>query len=132
MFTLYSPVIDAFQAELHQFFTDKNRAAVQAGSPMCSEFLELKHLQPLTSTYNLDKQVLELEVPLARRSLVGNGVEETSEIILELMPLTAAFAAFLKLLQISMTIAVSSTMSERSFSGLKCVKSYVRTSMSDE
>ena len=99
---------------------------------MCSEFLELKYLKPFVSTYNFDKQGLEVDVPLARLSLVGKSIEDTNDIILELLPLQAAITAILNPLQISMTIAVSSTLCERNFSALKRVKSYVRTSMSDE
>ena len=81
---------------LNQRFSDKNKSimqAVQACSPTSSKFLELEHLQPLFSTYNLDKHALEIEVPLA----VDKAIEDTSDTILELIPLQSAFPTLLKL-----------------------------------
>ena len=133
--TLYYPVIDAFLSELDRRFSEKNKfimQALQACCPRSSNFLELDHLQPLISTYNLDESTLEMEVSLAKRSLVNVEIEDISDVILELAPLQAAFPVLLKLLQIAMTIVVSTAKCERCFSALKRVKSYLRNSMSDQ
>ena len=133
--TLYYPVIDAFLSELDRRCSEKNKyimQALQACCPRSSNFLELHHLQPLISTYNLDESTLEMEVSLAKRSLVNVEIEDISDVILELAPLQAAFPVLLKLLQIAMTIVVSTAKCERCFSALKRVKSYLRNSMSDQ
>ena len=49
-----------------------------------------------------------------------------------LSPLQEAFPNLLKLIKISLTIAVTSAHCERSFSTLKRVKNYLRTTMSEQ
>ena len=59
-------------------------------------------------------------------------MQDTSDAILELASLSAAFPASLQLLQIAMTISVSTAKCERCFSALKRIKSYLRNSMSEQ
>ena len=59
-------------------------------------------------------------------------IQEISDVIIELAPLKAAFPVLVRVLQISMTISVSSAKCERSFSTLKRIKTYLRSSMSEQ
>ena len=59
-------------------------------------------------------------------------IQEISDVIIELAPLKAAFPVVVRVLQISMTISVSSAKCERSFSTLKRIKTYFRSSMSEQ
>ena len=52
--------------------------------------------------------------------------------IQELLPLRVAFPELIKLLQISLTLAVSTAQCERCFSSLKRIKTNVRSTMSEE
>jgi len=51
---------------------------------------------------------------------------------MELAPLKLAFPTVVKLLQIAMTVCVSTAKCERSFSALKRIKTYLRSSMSKQ
>ena len=58
-------------------------------------------------------------------------MEMISDVLLELQPLQDAFPTLMKLLQIALTICVSSAQCERCFSALKCIKSYLRSTMTE-
>ena len=91
--------------------------ALQSCNPASSHFLDVVHL-PLINTYSLDKQALESKLPLVKRTLAKKAVQDLSDALLELAPLSAAFPVSLQLLQIAMTISVSTAKCERCFSAL--------------
>ena len=59
-------------------------------------------------------------------------LEDISDVVVELAPLKDAFPTLLHMFQIALTISISSASCERSFSTLKCIKTYLRTSMSEQ
>ena len=67
---------------------------------------------------------------IAKRTLKDKKLDDISDVLLELIPLKEAFPCLLELLQIAMTISVSTAKCERSFSTLKRIKSYLRSTMS--
>ena len=69
--------------------------------------------------YSLDKRALESELPLVKHTLAKKSMQDMSDALLELAPLSAAFPVTLQLLQIAMTISVSTAKCERCFSALK-------------
>ena len=131
---LYYPVLDALLFELKRRFTNKNKdimRALQACNPTSSTFLDPQHLEPLINTYCLDMNLVKLESPVAKRTLAKKDIQEISDVI-ELALLKAAFPVLVHLLQIAMTISVSSAQCERSFSTLKRIKTYLRSSMAEQ
>ena len=58
--------------------------------------------------------------------------EDLNEVIDELSPLRTAFPILLKLIQIALTIAVSTAHCERFFSALKPIKSYLWSTMTQQ
>ena len=106
--------------------------AIQACNPQSKYFLSLSVLKPLVEMYNLDIEVVEMEAKLAKRTLEQKELECTSDAFLSLIPLKAAFPLLTKLLRIAMTIAVSTAHCERSFSALKRIKSYLRSTMGED
>ena len=93
--------------ELKRRFTDKNKdimRALQACCPTSRNFLDTSHLQPLITTYNLDREALNLETQVAKRTLARKELEDISDVLMELAPLKLAFPTAVKLLQIAMTI----------------------------
>jgi len=59
-------------------------------------------------------------------------LEDISDVIIGLVPLKEAFPSMLELLQISLTISVCTAKCERSFSTLKRIKFYLRSTMSEK
>ena len=131
---LYFPVVDAFLSELRRRFDDKNMdvmCGIQACNPHSKNFLSLSVLMPLAEMYSFDKEVLEMEVKLVKRTLETKELEHIGDVFLALVSLKAAFPEFTKLVRIAMTIAVSTAHCERSFSALKRIKNYLRSTMGE-
>jgi len=129
---VYLPVLDRFLLELTECFNAINmkiKNAVKACNPHSKDFLDPDSLRPLTENYSIDHQSLEMEAKLAKCTLTGNEQMETiSDVILQLQPLQAAFPTLVQLLQVALTICVSSQC-EMCFSALKRIKSYLRSTM---
>jgi hypothetical protein len=106
--------------------------AIQACAPRSPHFLESSHLAPLADSYGLDKSTLDMECTLAKQTLNGKELDEIIDVLHELSPLRVAFPLLVKLLQIALTIAVSTAHCERSFSALKRIKSYLRSTMTQQ
>ena len=133
--TFYFPTLDTFLAELNNRFDDKNLSimtGIQACHPKCHNFLDIVALQVLIDVYELDGSNLLSEVNVAKRTLSGKGLETTNDVFSTLMPLKDAFPTLLKVVRIALTIAVSTATCERSFSTLKLVKSYLRSTMGEQ
>lgn len=73
-----------------------------------------------------------MEAALAKKTLANCELQNAQDVFVELLPLKSAFPTLLKLVQISMTIVVSTAHCERSFSALKHIKTYLRASMGEE
>lgn len=132
---VYYPILDAFLLELHHRFCERNvelMRAIHACNPQCSQFLEPEKLQPFVDCYDLDSESLRMESILCKRTLANKTMESTTEVFKELLPLKEAFPTLLRILQIALTICVSSASCERSFSALKRIKTYLRSTMQEE
>lgn len=95
-------------------------------------FLVPNSLLPLVEIYSLDQEMVELEAKLAKRTLEKKNIANMHEVYSNLISLRDAFPELLKLLRIGMTIAISTASCERSFSSLKRIKSYLRSTMSEQ
>ena len=135
---LYFPVLDAFLAELNSAlvsFSQKNINLMRSISSLCpktSSFLNPVCLKPLASTYDLDYDALCMESILASRTLVNTELETLGDVLRELLPLKSAFPTLVKAVQIAMTICVSTAKCERSFSALDRIKTYLRSTMTEQ
>ena len=119
---LYYPVLDVFLMELNCRFSGRNlelMKAIHACNPQCSQFLEPEQLQPLVDCYNLDSESVRMESILCKRTLAKKTMRHTADVFKELLSLKEAFPTLLKVIQIALTICVSSASCERSFSALK-------------
>ena len=106
--------------------------AVQACAPRSLHFLESDQLAPLADSYGLNKNTLDMECSLAKHTLNGKELDEVINVLRELFPLKAAFPLLVKLIQIALAIAVSTAHCERSFSALKRIKSYLRSTTTQQ
>lgn len=99
--------------------------AIQACNPIAKNFLVPNLLLPLVEIYGLNKEMVELEANLAKRTLENKDIISMHEVYSNLLSLRDAFPELLKLLRIGMTIAISTASCERSFSSLKQIKTYL-------
>ena len=82
-------------------------------------FLDVVSLAPLIEIYNLSKGSLSAECLITKRILNGKDICSISDVLKEIFPLNIAFPALTKVLQIALTIVVTTAECERSFSCLK-------------
>ena len=125
-------------SELHidsRRFDDKNidiMRGIQACNPSSRSFLSPSALQPLIESYNFDGDAIDMEAKLAKRTLENKDLGTVSDVYFSLLPLKDAFPELLRLIKTSMTIAVNTAHCERSFSALKRIKTYLRSTMSEQ
>ena len=106
--------------------------AFQCCVPESPHFLEIDHLLPAVAFYKLNKDSLSMECVIAKRTLKDKDVTTINDVLLEIVPLREVFPVLVKLSQIALTIVVSTAECERSFSTLKCTKTYLRSTMSEQ
>ena len=106
--------------------------SVQACSPKSSNFLDISLLQSFIEHSDLNSNELAIELIQAKNILHKKDITIIAGAIQELLPLKVAFPELLKLLQMSLTLAVSTAQCERSFSSLKRIKSSLRSTMSED
>ena len=76
--------------------------------------------------------MVELEAKLAKRTLENKDITNMHGVYLNLLSLRDAIPELLRLLRISMTIAISTASCERSFPSLTRIKSYLRSTMGEQ
>jgi hypothetical protein len=134
---IYLPVIHHILAEMDRRFTQTNldiMTSLQACHPSSSNFLEPTQLHFLASHYSLNTDLLANECVLAKRTLSltqPTNLNSIIDVYHQIIPLETAFPTLKKILQIGLTLAVSTAQCERSFSALKRIKTHLRTTMTE-
>ena len=107
--------------------------ALQSCNPNSSHFSEVSVITEMASFYSLNTYLLSNECTLAKSTLKDKALENgILSVYKYLLPLSSAFPNLAKVLKIALTLAVSSAQCERSFSALKRIKMYLRTTMTEE
>ena len=86
----------------------------------------------MVSTYCLDMDLVKLEFPVAKHTLAKKDILKINDVVIEHASLKATFPVLVRVLQIAMTIFVTSVQCERFFSTLKHIKTYLHSLMSEQ
>ena len=136
----YFEVIDRLSDELKRRFSAK-ATYIETGAcalnPSNGSFLNVDALTPMAQHYGVKEDDLKAEVHQVKRLIQkkeadGVSINTPSELNTMLMPYKDAFPDIFRLLNISLTIPVTSASCERSFSCLKLLKNYIRNKSGDE
>lgn len=134
------PVLDCLISELESRFSQEATAVmlgIQARTPNCSSFLSNANLEALSVIYNGNVEDMGHEIHqlkrLLQRTEQNTNRQLTSMLDLArfLEPYKLAFAELYRLVSIALVLPVTSAACERSFSALKVIKNYLRSSMCD-
>ena len=132
---LYYPILDAIINELQQRFDSKNldlMKAFQCCMRDSEHFLDIDHMTSVIELYKLNKPFLSMECKIFKHTLEDKELSSINDVLLDIAPMKEAFPELVKLLQIALTVVVSTTECERSFSCLKCTKTFLHSSMSEQ
>ena len=106
--------------------------SIHACAPDSNSFLNADVLLPMAKFYNIDLSAFHMEATLAKRCLENKTMDNVIDVLAELSPLRSAFPNIFKLIQISLTISVSTAECEWCFSALKRIKTYLCSTISNE
>ena len=86
------------------------------------------------SHYDIDSDDIEVELMTAKRLLQNSTgkLDFLHHVYEQLLPIPEGFPMLLRCLKIAMTFGVTSAAAERSFSSLRRIKTYLRSTMGQE
>lgn len=134
-------VLDRIISELKSRFSKDSleiMEGVQSLNPRSDSFLNFEKLLPMAKFYSCNIENLEIELKQAMLTLHRKKSSDAIKVdtILEftnfLEPYSIPFLELYRLCKIACVLPVSSASCERSFSALKLIKSFLRTTMTEE
>ena len=105
--------------------------SVDTCNPLSPIFLDSYLLSLLASLYNICTEQLPTECLLAKTVLKDKDTETLFDAYTHFLPLQAPFPTINKLMHVALTLLVSMTQCERSFSTLGRIKTHLRSTMSN-
>ena len=133
--SIYNATLDQVIGEMNRRFSVESRSlmtAASACSPRSPSFLSCKVMEPLVEHYHLNHEMVSFQAEAAARFLQKKEVKSLCEVVNHLLPVKEAFIDLLKVLQITLTLGVSTASCERSFSCLKRLKTHLRATIGQE
>ena len=127
---VYFPVLDNFLAEMNRRFSDESTTimkAVQACTPGSDTFFDPIAIKEFCQFYDIDLAI-QSEIEVARKYLSTQDLKKTTVALLDALPVNF-FPHLTRMLQIMVTIPVSSATCERVNSCLKRIKNSKRSTM---
>ena len=135
---LFFPVIDSMLVELKDRFSERCINVLNGINALCPEsksFLQADNIRGFSSLFKADFSSICNEIQVLKSMLKpmmkDRKLHNIVDLCVELLPLTQAFPTVLFILEIALTIPISSTTCERTFSIMKLIKTKTRNSMSD-
>ena len=131
---VYYEVVDRILSELSKRFDHSGTVlkAIAACSPKSSHFFDTEEVKPLAVQYGIDVDLLLPQLAVAKNLLRSKEVCSTEEALEFLVSMEDAFPHVVRLLSLALTFPVTSATAERSFSALKRIKTYLRSTMLQE
>ncbi|CAF3976119.1 unnamed protein product [Rotaria sp. Silwood2] len=126
---IFYPVIDSILVEMRYRFSTTNidiLRGVSSLSPEAATFLKLEELKPLCIMLHQDAVLLNNEIEVLKPMLKKSKSKNVIDLYYETLPFHQAFPTTLLLLTGAITLPVSSTTTERTFSKMKLIKTTAR------
>ena len=132
-------IIETMTNELKSRFVSKKPELLACGTflPKSQDFMSYEVMAPLAEKYQclgINCELLKGQVTVAKAMLSRSGasLSHPEDVLQLLMSMQTAFPDLVLFGQLVLTIPVSSANAERSFSALKRVKTYLRSSMAEQ
>ena len=126
---MYYKIYDKVLSELNARFEEPKGIlqALDACHPNSTEFLNETRLLYLASEYSIEITNLKAEIAIIKPLL--NDIMSITDVLTKIKPMKQGFKSLWQLLQFAVTFPVANTKCERSFSVLKLLKTYIRSTM---
>lgn len=135
----YFSVIDRISNEFDRRFTDNQNLlnSLEALDPENNKFLNPEKIQNFADVYPqyFDYINLEAQLKTAESYMQTVSTEEEKDmqkVLAAFQELPSAYSELIKMMQIALTLPISTAENERFFSVLKRVKTYLRTTIGDD
>ncbi|CAF1128578.1 unnamed protein product [Adineta steineri] len=132
---IYYQLIDNILNELEDRFSTENLrilSSISSLSPHTETFLHFGLLKPFADHLNFDCDILFNELTVVKPMIQKKSLTTIIDLYQEIYPFTEAFPILVALIESTITIAVSSTTCERTFSKMKQIKTTVRNTLTDD
>jgi hypothetical protein len=134
------PILDRIEAELTRRFHGKNEQlllGISALDPRSEKFMDAQAITGMAKAYKCNVEDLTCEMHQFKRLLQrkfpdGSKLAGPLHLCQFLEPYKDAFYELFKLVITAVVLPVSSAACERSFSSMKLIKTYLRTTMADQ
>ncbi|CAF3818324.1 unnamed protein product [Adineta steineri] len=130
----FYPFIDSILIELNDRFSSENMEILNGISALCPDhdnFLDHSLLKAFAIQLKVDLCLFYNELQVLKPMLKKLSLKTIVDLYTEILPLKNAFPTVIHIVVAAMTIPVSSTTCERSFSRMKLIKTTTRNTMSD-
>jgi hypothetical protein len=136
---IYYPVVDCLISELERRFSNQSVSVmhgIQALTPRHASFLSSDKIHDFAALYqgnaeDLSHEIYQLKRMLQRDQFSALNMKTLVDLACVIEPYKLAFQELYRLITIAIVLPVTSASCERSFSALKLIKSYLRSTMSD-
>ena len=131
-------ILDKMTGELDRRFSGNEPflRACCTTDPSSASFLQFDEMLPIARAFaylGIDVEKLKAQAAVALNMFrVSDHVSDTQGVLSELLKMEAAFPDLLLFVQIVLTVPIASATAERSFSTTKRVKTYLRSTMTDQ
>jgi hypothetical protein len=132
---IYYQLIDNILIELEDRFSSNNLQLLSSISSLCptsDTFLDFETLKFFAGHLKLDHCILSNELRVAKPMLQNKSVTNIIDLYRELCKFREAFPVLVDAIEGAVTMPVSSTTCERTFSKMKKIKTTIRSTMTDE
>ena len=102
---------------------------IAACSPKSCSFFDMEAIKPLAQQYGIDTHGLAPQLDVAKNLLKTRGVCNLEQAFEIMISVEDAFPSIVRLPILAMTFPVTSASADRSFSALKRIKTYLRSTM---
>ena len=132
--SIFYPLIDSISIELNDRFSNTNLdllTSLAAMYPESEQFLEFKSLCSLADHLNCDLNQLQNELNVIKPMIKYEKLKSIIQLYEKLRPYKEVFPTVISMITEALTIPVSSTTCERSFSKMKLIKRSTRNTIND-
>lgn len=133
---IYYPVLDRMLQEMRSRFSENESIirGISACQPHNESFLKESDLRLLADPYGIDTSSLTAELLVLKAASTSQNQkwESIGDVLVFLKPLASGFTSIWRIMHLALTFPVTNVALERSFSTLRMVKFYTRSTMGQE